>query len=396
MANEHIGRLHKIGLGAESAAGTAVAASVWIPKSAGKLIPSFDVKMDEAAYGVIDGNREGQTTKEMSTITISGEPRSTWFGHLMKAAFGAAYDCVKFPVSGITGTFSEGETITESTSSATGVLRRSDQTAGTPALYIDPASGTFTGGQTLTGGTSGATATGGTIISPATGKHHIFRRLNTNNHPSYTIYNNDPLEDFRAAYCLLDSLEFECVVGEFAKFTAKFMGKAQASTTSQTPTYTSEAPFLAKNANFYVAAAHDSLDAASALAVKSFKLTISKNVTDYTAFGSTSPTSIHNQRFDIKGDFTLLYNETTERQYLVSSTKKALRMVLINTGATAVSGSSYPTLQFDFPVVTFTSFDVTDANDTLREQSLGFTAEYDITRSLTCEGLMLNTQVTAY
>ena len=130
--------------------------------------------------------------------------------------------------------------------------------------------------------------------------------------------------------------------------------------------------------------------------MKSFKITISKNVTDYTAFGSTSPTSLHNQRFDVKGDFTLLYNETTQRQYLANSTKRALRLALVNAGATAISGSSYPTIQLDMPVCTFTSFDVTDANDTLREQTLGFTAEFDPTRSLTLEALMLNTRLTTY
>ena len=352
--------------------------------------------MDESAYGIIDGAREGQTTKEMSEITIGGEPRSKWFGHFLLAALGAAYDTVRFPISGGAGTFTEGETITESTSSATGVLRRTDQSAGTPALYIDPASGTFTGGQTLTGGTSGATATGGTIISPATGKYHIFRRLNNNTHPTFTIYNNDPLEDFRATFCMLDSLEFECVVGEFAKFTARFIGQAQASTSAQTPSYTAEDPFLAKHASFKIAANHNSLDAATATAIKRFKLTITKSATDYTAFGSTSPTSIHNQRFDVKGDFTLIYNATTQRQYLVNSTKEALRLTIANTGATAVSGSVYPTVQFDMPVCCFTSFDATDANDTLREQTLGFTAEYDITRALTLEAMMINTRLTTY
>lgn len=352
--------------------------------------------MDEGGYGIIDGNREGQTVKEMSEVTIGGEPRSKWFGQILVAAFGAGYDCVKVPISSIVGTFSEGETVTESTSNATAVLRRNDQGAGTAVLYLDPASGTLTGGQTLTGGTSSATATGGTIISPSTGKYHVFRRLNSNNHPAFTIYNNDPLEDFRAVYCMLDSLEFECVVGEFAKFTAKFIGKAQASTTAQTPSYAAEDAFLAKFATFKIAANHNSLDAASALGIKRFKLTISKNVTDYTAFGSTNPTSIHNQKFEVKGDFTLLYNETTQRQYLVNSTKKALRLTIENTGATAISGSVYPAIQFDMPVVAFTSFDATDANDTLREQTLGFTAEYDITRALTLEALLVNQRTTAY
>lgn len=396
MANEHIGRLHKIAIGRETTSGTAVAATDWIPKSGGKLIPAFDVKMDEAAYGVIDANREGHTVKEMTKVTINGEPRDKWFGHLLHAAFGQSWPCVKFGISGITGTFSEGETITESVSSATGVLRRNDQGAGTAALYIVPSTGTFTGAQVLTGGTSGATATGGAIISPATGRHHIFRRLNNNTHPTYTIYNNDPLEDFRAAYCILDSLNFECIVGDFAKFAAVFMGKAQASTSAQTPTYNAENSFLAKFATFKVASNHNSLDAASALAVKQAKFNCAKNAVDFTAFASTAPTSLHNQKFEWKGDFTLLYNETTERQYLVASTKRAIRITIANTDAAAVSGSTYPTLQLDFPVVTFHDFDVTDANDTLREQTLGFVAEYDITRALTAEAILINTRTTTY
>src|SRR3954471_3260454 len=100
MANEHIGRLHKIGIGKETTSGTAVAATDWIPKSSGKLIPKFDVKMDESAYGIIDGNREGQTTKEMVEVTVGGEPRSKWFGHFLIAALGSAYPCVRFPISG--------------------------------------------------------------------------------------------------------------------------------------------------------------------------------------------------------------------------------------------------------------------------------------------------------
>ncbi len=134
----------------------------------------------------------------------------------------------------ITGTYVEGETITESTSSATGTLRRLDAGGSSKVLYIEPVSGTFVGGgKTLTGGTSGATCTNGTIESPSAIRWHVFRRLNTNNHPAYTIYNNDPVTgDERAAYCMLDSLEIEAVSNDYVKFSAKFKGLKKASTTS--------------------------------------------------------------------------------------------------------------------------------------------------------------------
>lgn len=357
--------------------------------------PVYDVKMDAAAYGNIDANRQGTTVKEMVDVTIGGSPRDQWFGHFLMAALGLAYPCVRFPVSSLSGTFSEGETVTESTSNATGVLRRNDQAAGTPVLYIAPATGTFTGGQTLTGGTSSATATGGTIESPSALRWHVFRRANTNTHPSFTIYNSDPLEDIRAAYCMLDTLEIECVAGEWVRFSARFMGKAFGSTSAQSPTYASQYPFFAKNAVCKVAATHNDLDAASALSVKRFKLTIKKNVTEFLAFGSSSPASLHNQQFDVRGDFTLLYNSTTQRDYFVNSTKRAIRLTLPSTGNTIGSGS-VPTLQFDMPVNTFMTFDPSDSLDTLREQTLSFVSEYDITRSLTLECLLANARTTTY
>src|SRR2546423_82424 len=81
----------------------------------------------------------------------------------------------------------------------------------------------------------------GTIDSPASVRYHVFRRLNTNNHPSYTIYNHSPLVDERAAYCMLDTLAVEAINGKLVSFDAKFMGKALGTGGgAQTPTYTTE------------------------------------------------------------------------------------------------------------------------------------------------------------
>src|SRR5689334_8675355 len=114
MANEHIGRKQAIGLGKETTSGTGVSASIWIPKISGSFAPEFGVAKDEAAYGVIDGLREQQTVKTVTRVNFAAAIRDTFFGHLLMAAFGTAYACVKIPIPGsITGTFVEGETITE-------------------------------------------------------------------------------------------------------------------------------------------------------------------------------------------------------------------------------------------------------------------------------------------
>lgn len=69
-------------------------------------------------------------------------------------------DQVRIPISSVTGTFVVNETVTETTSSATGVV---EEVTSTHLTLKQPfATATFTGAKTLTGGTSGATATGGT------------------------------------------------------------------------------------------------------------------------------------------------------------------------------------------------------------------------------------------
>src|SRR3954467_8719134 len=122
MTGEHIARLQKIGLARETTSGTAVAVSAWIPKSKGLLVPKIEYEADQGAYGVIDKTREMTLVTNHCELTITdSEPRDVWIGHLLHAFFGQSWPCVRFPISSISGTFSEGETITESTSSATGV-----------------------------------------------------------------------------------------------------------------------------------------------------------------------------------------------------------------------------------------------------------------------------------
>jgi tail tube protein len=394
MSGEHIGRKQSIGLGKEGTAGTAIAVDFWIPKLSGAFTPKTEVATDEGAYGIIDKVKEVTTIKNWSEVQFSAIARDVYFGHILMALFGTTYPTVRIPVSGVAGTFVEGETVTESVSSATATIRRVDLLD----LYVVPVSGTLVGGgKTLTGGTSAATATDGTIIPAASGKHHMFRRLNSNAHPSYTIYGSDPVGDDRAAYCMLSDLEFECVVGDFAKFTATFMGKALSSTTTQTPAFTAQNAFSAKFASCKIASAFSGLDAASAVDIERITLKFPKNLTNYVPFGSTSPSAFFNQEFgEITGEITLLYNAVTQRDYVLNSTKRAMRLTIANTDATAISGSSYPTMQFDMPLVGFREFSRTTENGGIVKQTLGFTAEFDVTRSMSIESTLSNTRLTTY
>src|SRR3954462_5237278 len=127
MSNEHIGRKQSIGLGKEATNGTSVAASVWIPKIDGEFTPTNTTADDMGAYGVIDELRDQQTVKTITTTQFSCDFRDVYGGHLLIALFGPEYPCVPFPSPGsIAGSYSVGETITETTTVAKGTLRRAD------------------------------------------------------------------------------------------------------------------------------------------------------------------------------------------------------------------------------------------------------------------------------
>lgn len=394
-----IGRLQHIGIGKEGTPGTSVAATVWIPHDGqGGLKPKFETAKDDAAYGNIFGLRDQQTTKEWTEVLINAVARTKFIGQFLQAAFGTSTPCVAHPIPGaITGTFVVGETITESTSSATGVLKRMDVLGTTKILYISVVSGTFAGaGKTLTGGTSGATAVNGAIQSPSAVRNHVFTLNNTNTHNSYSIYGCDPQGDFKTLWSMLESLELEATANGYMKFTAKFIGKKKVSASAQTPSYTEEFGFLGKFITFKHAADFDSLDAASNISVDRFKLTIKKNPIDYQALGSTDLDALYNQRFDVSGELDLKYDDTTWEGYVSASTKRAMRLTAANTDAAAAIGTTTPMLQIDIPQASFDEWDRDNNKDQIVRQSLKFSAELDSGRGAGIECILRNDQITAY
>lgn len=393
----HIGRLQKLGFAKESVSGTEVAATDWMPKTEGGLVPVIETVDNEAGYGNITKLRDAQVSKESTIINLAGTIDDKVFGHMLMAALGTAYAAVKIPFTAASGDFVEGEVVTESTSTATATLRRLDQATGgaTGDMYLVPLTGTLTGGQTLTGGTSLKTATGGTLpVGPAVGRSHVLRLLNSNAHPSYSFFEDNPIGDLKALWCMMDELDIEVVVGQYAKFTAKFMGKKIAASSGLAPVYATESPFLAKFATFKYASTFDGLGAASAVALERFKLNIKKNLELIQAFGSNDINSIHNKAFEVSGDFDLKYDSDTIRSLVSASTSEAFRLTMANTDVAL--GSINPTLQIDIPQAGFKEWSKNTDNDGIVRQTVGFIVEYNIGRSMPLEALLINTRTTAY
>lgn len=390
MANEHIKRILKVGLGRESVAGTPVAATIFIPAETADFMPDFTKARDKSGAGSIVEQRASRTVKQKSKVTLEGIGMDTLLGHLLYATLGTYYLCLQTVRSGGSGTFVVGETVTQAVSAATGVVRRIRNTT---TLYISVTSGTFTSGSNnITGGTSGAT---GIITFDSAIRAHVFQLLNTNNHPSYTIWAKDDVSTRKAAYGMLDELTLTAAMGEFLKFKSIWMAKKEA-TDTVTPAYSAENPFIGKNALVYLAASLSALDAASATPLSEAMLTVKKNVEDYQAFGAgTDITSQHNKQFTVVGDLSAIFNSETLKNLVVNSTIDAMRIELINSDV-VIGSASNPTLTIDLAQCSFADWSEEGGLDDLSMQKVGFESELSLTDGEAMTVILLNGKTTTY
>jgi len=393
MANEHIGRLRKIGLGKESTAGTAVAATDWLPKEAGGLTPFFNAARDKSSFGTIFDLSDTSTTKQKCKAKIDGVFRDNFGGHLLYAGLGTTYVCAKLVMSGGSGTFVVGESISQATSGATGTIRRVDGSAGSQTVYASITGGTFNASNVVTGGSSGATGTPTTFNNSV--RTHLFALANTNTHPSYTIWESNPVETIKAAYGMIDTLEFELAIDDFLKFRSEWEAKKHATDTATPAFTTSQYDFVGRMASLKVASALSGLAAASAIDVAHIKLTIKKNLKDYQKFGSIDIQSQHNQAVQVTGEISAIFNATTYRDYVANSSKKAMRITLANTDVT-IGSADNPTLQIDLAQVGFVDWGSEGGEDDLVMQKLGFEAIYSISDAEAIVALLQNTKTAAY
>jgi len=397
MANEFIARKSAVGLGKELTAGTSVSPEVWIPKTSWVLNPEFEEAVDDSGYGVIDEVYDTQTTKNFSKITLWGIARDDFLGYLLLGALGTytPVECVELSwVAG--GTVARWDVVNDG-ASWTGVIKKITSMGTTPTTYywISTTGGTLANGAVITDGTW----TGGTVdlTTNAAAKGHLFERANTNNHQTFTLYDDDPIASAKSPYSMINTFELSTEVGDYVKFTAEFWGKKMTDGWSLSPAYSDENPFLASMANVYFATNEAGLNAATASCMQNFRLSINKNLTDIQCFGTQDINSLHNQQFTTEWDFEALYSDVVLRDYVVDSEKKACRFEVINDEAGAlVAGQIFPSLICDFAKVGFKEWTKTDSNNDIVKQTLGYSGQYDNTTSMQIEILLINSQATGY
>ena len=220
---------------------------------------------------------------------------------------------------------------------------------------------------------------------------HSFTRLNTNTHPSLTIYHKDSNEEERFGLAMLNQLTINCVLKDFVKFNAGFLSKVGVATTGSTPSYAAENQFLATHVVVKFASTVAALGTASETAVRAFNLTINKNVEDWQDLGSDEPTDIVNKSLGVTGDMELIYDDATISDYVTGGEKMACLLTIENSDV-LIGTASRPKLEITLAPMSFRDWGRATGQDDVVSQTVAFDGNFGITASKTLSVDLVNAE----
>ncbi len=224
-------------------------------------------------------------------------------------------------------------------------------------------------------------ATLGSIVSTAPddpAKKHDFSVAQSNQHQSLTIHVNEPNDNRVFELAMIEELKIDAMVGDVVRAAITFMSKRSIDNKSpEIPSYSSENTFSQQHVTVKFASALAGLTAATPTRINSLSLSIRKNIQRYDGLGTIQPIDLNNRQIQISGEIELPYNDRTFIDLQQGSTKRAMRIAIVNSGVT-IGGSSNPGLQIDLNRAAIEAWEPRFDIDEIATQRFTFTALYDL------------------
>lgn len=208
---------------------------------------------------------------------------------------------------------------------------------------------------------------------------HTLSIANNNQHPTLSVWVEDPIGDTLFKGMMVDTLEITVTPDEIVKFSAGMKGR-KGNDAAWTPAPAADYKFVGRDLTLKVAADIAGLAAASALSCKEFKLTINKNADYDWVNGTLEPEDVLNKQMTIEGSIVLNYEDRTWRDYMLNGTYRAMSIKLLNTRDTIATAGS-PEFYLELPVVDFSEWESQRGNDDIAGQTIQFTALWDSANS---------------
>ena len=219
---------------------------------------------------------------------------------------------------------------------------------------------------------------------------HTYTFQNINQAQSLSLFVQDPNGQTIFPLSMIDKFEIKVEPEGIVKYSCDIRSKAGQDWTAQTTSYTSLGnKFLHQHLAFKLAADIAGLAAASALSLRSFTFTVTKNLKDFDDMGTATPGDILNQNVTIEGSIELGYSDRVYRNYMLNGTYRSMDITL--------TYGANNSLQFQLPRVSFRSWEPSKGLDDITTEKIDFKGLYDATNALqvisTC---VLKNQVTSY
>jgi len=208
---------------------------------------------------------------------------------------------------------------------------------------------------------------------------HIFTRKDANPPTTLCLNVNDTVETRKYHYGTVNTLELTFSDG-WVEATASILSKAPTAG-SGTKSITTENVMAFKDAKIYfgsdLAEAEGKYQTGTgATSLTAFTLTFNNNAEAQYSSGSSSPAQISMGQFEIGGNYTLFFEDSTEREALENQTQRA--MVVVFTGG-SIGSSSTEKLIISIPLFHLTERSIDTAPAGFVTENPTFVVDYDST-----------------
>jgi hypothetical protein len=203
---------------------------------------------------------------------------------------------------------------------------------------------------------------------------------NDNAHASLALLVKDANATFMHKLVMIEQLQLEIDTEGLVRFNAEFIAKKAVVSTASIPTYVEGYKFTKRKSKIYVATDISGLAAATRLGLRTFTLTINKNLRRDSQIGTVEPVDINNQEISIEGELSLNLNDQTYHDYMTNGDRKAMRLAM--TSERVIGTSAFGTVEIDLPKVDFFNWEPESGNAEILPQTINFKANYDLTNGL--------------
>jgi len=224
---------------------------------------------------------------------------------------------------------------------------------------------------------------------------HTFTVGESAQHQSLTFFIHDPLTgvDYSHANGVVHKLEVDVELKKFV--TLSFSARAQkgAAQSAFTPAIVNENRFIPQYMIFKYATAIAGLSGATAIALKSFKLTVDENIEDQEVLGSVAPADFLNKEFKVEGQLEAVYQNNTDFKTVFLATPNVGQAMLVDIKNTDVTlgVSTNPELKVTLNQVYFTELSRPIKVKDLVYQTVKFKATYKLADSAMITTVLTNT-----